>query len=59
MAYLEADVSDRAVEAYLYQIRDNGKPYPVVFHSRKLTPAEENYEIHDKELLVIVDAFKT
>ena len=52
-------MSDRVVGAYLYQIGDDGKLYPVAFHSRKLTPAEENYEIHDKELLAIVDAFKT
>ena len=30
----------------------------MVFHSRKFQPAEINYEIHDKELLAIVDAFK-
>jgi len=29
-----------------------------VFHSRKFTPAEINYEIHDKECLAIVDSFK-
>jgi len=32
--------------------------HPVAFHSRKFSPAEINYEIHDKELLAIVDAFK-
>ena len=31
---------------------------PIAFHSRKLTPVEQNYDIHDKELLAIVDAFK-
>jgi len=30
----------------------------VAFHSRKFQPAEINYEIHDKQLLAIVDAFK-
>jgi len=30
----------------------------VAFHSRKFQPAEINYEIHNKELLAIVDAFK-
>ena len=30
----------------------------MAFHSRKFQPAEINYEIHDKELLAIVDAFK-
>jgi len=30
----------------------------VAFHSRKLNDAERNYEIHDKELLAILEAFK-
>ena len=30
----------------------------MAFHSRKFTPAEINYEIHDKELLAVVDTFK-
>jgi len=39
--------------------RDNkGKLHPVAFHSREFHLAEINYEIHNKELLVIVDAFK-
>jgi len=29
----------------------------VAFHSRKLSPAKRNYDIHDKELLAIVVAF--
>ena len=29
----------------------------MAFHSRKLSPAERNYDIHDKELLAIVVAF--
>jgi hypothetical protein len=32
--------------------------HPVAFHSRKFTFAEINYEIHDKELLAIVDSFQ-
>ena len=30
----------------------------MAFHSRKFQPTEINYEIYDKELLAIVDAFK-
>ena len=38
---------------------DNGKQEkPVTFHSRKLIPAEQNYDIYDKELLAIIDMFK-
>ncbi|CEH14712.1 FOG: Transposon-encoded proteins with TYA, reverse transcriptase, integrase domains in various combinations [Ceraceosorus bombacis] len=37
-----------------------GKPrwHPVAFCSRKLDSAERNYNIHNKELLAIVDAFR-
>ena len=32
--------------------------HPVAFHNRKLNDAERNYEIHDKELLAILEAFR-
>jgi hypothetical protein len=32
--------------------------HPIAFHSTKLSPTESNYEIHDKELLVIIEPFK-
>ncbi|MBW0593921.1 hypothetical protein O181_133636, partial [Austropuccinia psidii MF-1] len=38
-------------------VSDSGK-HPIAFDSRKLIPAELNYEIHDKELLGIVWALK-
>jgi hypothetical protein len=37
---------------------DDEKLHPVAFHSRKCEPAEIRYEIHDKELLAIVDSFE-
>jgi hypothetical protein len=55
---VETDATDFALRAVLSQKGDNGRLYPVVFHSRKFTPVEINYEIHDKELLAIVDCFK-
>ena len=55
---IETDVSDFAIEAVLSQRDDEGRLHPIAFHSRKFQPAEINYEIHDKELLAIVDAFK-
>jgi transposase InsO family protein len=55
---VETDASDFALGAVLSQRGEDGKLHPVAFHSRKFSPAEINYEIHDKELLAIVDSFK-
>jgi len=54
--FIEADASDYALGAVLSQKGPDGKVHPVAYHSRKLTLAEMNYEIHDKELLAIVDS---
>ena len=52
---IETDASDRAVGACLTQEYD-GKRCPIAYYSRKLSPTEENYDIHDKELLAVVAA---
>ena len=44
--------------ACLSQSSDGKQGKPVTFHSRKLILAEQNYNIHDKELLAIIDIFK-
>jgi hypothetical protein len=54
---LEADASDFALGSILSQQGNDEKLHPVAFHSRKFDAAEINYEIHDKELLAIVDSF--
>ena len=51
-------MSDWALGAGLSQKTEDGKLHPVAFHSRKFNPAEVNYEIYDKEMLAIVEAFK-
>ena len=56
--FLESDASDFALGAVLSQHGEDGRLHPVAFHSRKFTAAEINYEIHDKELLAIVDSFQ-
>jgi hypothetical protein len=55
---VETDTSDFAVRAVLSQAQDSGRLHPVAYHSRKFKPAEINYDIHDKEMLAIVAAFK-
>ena len=56
---VETDASDVAVAAILSQYDEEGTLVPIAFHSRKMSPAELNYDIYDKELLAIVDAFKS
>jgi len=40
------------------QSREDGKWHPVAFYSKSLSPVERNYEIHDKEMLAIVQALE-
>ena len=53
----ETDASDLAIGMCAKQER-NGKWHPIAYHSRKFTSAEENYDVHDKELLAIVVALE-
>ena len=53
---VETDASDFAIGAVLLQKED--RVQPVAFYSRKMTATELNYDIHDKEMLAIVSAFK-
>ncbi len=54
---VEADASGYATGGVLLQERD-GVWYPCAYLSKKMSPAEANYEIHDKELLAIVQCLK-
>ena len=56
-ALLETDASDFAIAGILSQKFKNGKIHPVRFMSRKLNPAELNYNVYDKEMLAIVFSF--
>jgi hypothetical protein len=55
---VEADSSDYANGGTLSQLGNDGKWRPVAFRSKSLSPAEQNYEIYDKELLAIVQALE-
>jgi len=48
---VEADSSNYATGAVLSQVQDNGKWHPIAFNSRSLSNIEDNYDIHDKEML--------
>jgi len=53
-ALLETDASDFAIAGILSQKFMDGKIHPVRFVSRKLTPAELNYDVYDKEMPAVV-----
>ena len=55
---LETDASDCVCAGVLSQKDENGLIHPIAFRSKTMTDAEKNYDIHDKELLAIVQAFK-
>jgi hypothetical protein len=55
---VETDASDKALGAVLAQECEDKQWRPVFYHSRKFDKHEVNYDVHDKELLAIVDALK-
>ena len=55
---VETNALDYALTTILSVINEDNEVYPVAFHSHTFTVAELNYDIHDKELLAIFEAFK-
>jgi hypothetical protein len=55
---VETDASDYALGGQLAQRDTEGRLHPVAFYSKKLHGPELNYQIHDKELMAIIEAFK-
>jgi hypothetical protein len=56
---VETDASDYAIAGILLVCTDDGDVHPVTFYSCMLNGTELNYNMHNKELLAIFDAFKT
>jgi len=55
---VETDASDYALAAILSIMTKDNKIHPVAFHSRMFSALELNYNVHNKELLAIFEAFK-
>jgi len=55
---VETDASDYALAAILSIMTKDNEIHPVAFHSRTFSAPELNYDVHDKELLAIFEAFK-
>ena len=56
-ARIKIDVSNLAIGACLCQEKE-GKWHLVAYFSRKILVAEQNYDIYNKELLVVVNALE-
>ena len=55
---METDASDYALAAILFIMTKENKIHPITFYSRTFSALELNYDIYDKELLMIFKAFK-
>jgi len=55
---LEIDSFDYVNDEVLSQYDDEEVLHSIVFYSKNMSSAECNYEIYDKELLIIIRAFK-
>jgi len=55
---MKTDAFKHAVTGIYSQLQMLRQWHPVTYWSQKLFSAEESYETHDLELLVIVEAFK-
>ena len=55
---MKIDALNLIIGACLNQ-ESEGKQHFVTYFSRKLSPVEQNYDIHDKELLAIIIALET
>jgi len=55
---VETDASKYVCSGILSQHDEDGKWRPIAYRSKTMAPAECNYDVHDKELLAIVQALK-
>jgi hypothetical protein len=54
---IETDASDEVVAGVLSQ-QEEGNWHPVAYYSKTMSSPEQNYEIHDKEMLAIIRALE-
>ena len=55
---IEIDVSNKAVSRCLSQLDKLGQLQLVAYYLRKLIEVELNYNMHNKEMLAIVECFR-
>ena len=57
-AILKTNILDYTIDICLTQKGDDGKMQTVAFYFYKIIGLELNYDIHDKELLIVVEALR-
>lgn len=55
---LETDASLDVISGVLSQRQSDGEWYPVAFFLKTMQPAETRYDIHNREMVVIVPCFE-
>ena len=55
---VKTDASDYVSEGILSQYNENDVLHLIAYFSKKHSPAEYNYEIYNKELMIIICTFK-
>ena len=58
LTVMKADTFNQVLDSVLSQRDKSRNLHLIAFFSQKFTESELNYEIHDKKLLAIVEAFK-
>jgi len=55
---IETDASDLCKAGILSQYEPDRRLHPLSYYNKCFLPAELNYDIHDKEMVVIVNCFQ-
>ena len=55
---IEADASDLCKAGRLSQYEPDRHSHPLSYYNKRFLPAELNYDVHDKEMVVIVNCFQ-
>lgn len=56
--YLQCDASNLGIGAVLFQKDEENREQPLYFYSSKLTTAEKNYSVTERECLAVIKAIK-
>ena len=57
-AIIDADASERVMRVWLQQINDQEWKWLITCYVQKLTSTKQQYDVHDREMLAIVETLK-